>query len=249
MGPIGCPKTSVRIYSSALHNIAKERTYHWNLCCCNPPVMLDYFCIEVGLRALFISLQILISSFLCILLIICDWYSAIFLIFVTDMMKDCKCYGFYCFTASAHEFLHENAVVYGFLFWFLPAHIRKPVDIAFWILCSRFIIFLCYCVALCSVHFHVSGKTAIAMGMAQALGIDTPFTSMAGSEIYSLEMSKTEALTQAIRKSIGVRIKWVWLHSINIWLHIINIYESDCTLLRHWGQGHLNCLNAHSRGF
>ncbi|XP_064635478.1 ruvB-like 2 [Lineus longissimus] len=52
-----------------------------------------------------------------------------------------------------------------------------------------------------------SGKTAIAMGMAQALGTDTPFTSMAGSEIFSLEMSKTEALTQAFRKSIGVRIK------------------------------------------
>lgn len=52
-----------------------------------------------------------------------------------------------------------------------------------------------------------TGKTAIAMGLAQALGADTPFTSMAGSEIYSLEMSKTEALTQAIRKSIGVRIK------------------------------------------
>merc|ERR1712179_320827 len=51
-----------------------------------------------------------------------------------------------------------------------------------------------------------TGKTAIAMGMAQALGTDTPFTSMAGSEIYSLEMSKTEALTQAFRKSIGVRI-------------------------------------------
>ncbi|VEL12516.1 unnamed protein product [Protopolystoma xenopodis] len=52
-----------------------------------------------------------------------------------------------------------------------------------------------------------TGKTAIAMGMAQALGQDTPFTAMAGSEIYSLEMSKTEALTQAFRKSIGVRIK------------------------------------------
>jgi len=52
-----------------------------------------------------------------------------------------------------------------------------------------------------------TGKTAIAMGMAQALGTDTPFTSMAGSEIYSLEMSKTEALTQAFRKSIGVRIR------------------------------------------
>ncbi|KAJ3351467.1 RuvB-like 2 [Kappamyces sp. JEL0680] len=52
-----------------------------------------------------------------------------------------------------------------------------------------------------------TGKTAIAMGMAQALGPDVPFTMMAASEIFSLEMSKTEALTQAFRKSIGVRIK------------------------------------------
>jgi len=52
-----------------------------------------------------------------------------------------------------------------------------------------------------------TGKTAIAMGIAQSLGPDTPFTSMAGSEIYSLEMNKTEALTQAFRKSIGVRIR------------------------------------------
>merc|ERR1712166_1050969 len=52
-----------------------------------------------------------------------------------------------------------------------------------------------------------TGKTAIAMGMAQALGADTPFTMMAGSEIFSLEMSKTEALTQAFRRSICVRIR------------------------------------------
>ena len=52
-----------------------------------------------------------------------------------------------------------------------------------------------------------TGKTAIAMGMAKALGEDTPFTMMASSEIFSLEMSKTEALTQALRRSIGVRIK------------------------------------------
>lgn len=138
------------------------------------------------------------------------------------MVKDCKCYGSCCFSASAHEFLHENTVVYDFLFWFLLVTRKKHVDIA--LMCSRFRILLCYWVPLCSVHFNMLGKTAIAMGMAQALGIDTPFTSMAGSEIYSLEMSKTEALTQAIRKSIGVRIKWVWLHTINI-------YESDCTLL------------------
>lgn len=81
-----------------------------------------------------------------------------------------------------------------------------------------------------------TGKTAIAMGMAQgkrqnvlvfnglkifllifnymcnlslpiALGSDVPFTMLAASEIFSLEMSKTEALTQAFRRSIGVRIK------------------------------------------
>lgn len=45
------------------------------------------------------------------------------------------------------------------------------------------------------------------MGMAKALGEDTPFTMLAGSEIFSLEMSKTEALTQAFRRSIGIRIR------------------------------------------
>ena len=45
------------------------------------------------------------------------------------------------------------------------------------------------------------------MGMAKTLGDDVPFTMLAGSEIFSLEMSKTEALTQAFRRSIGVRIK------------------------------------------
>lgn len=51
-----------------------------------------------------------------------------------------------------------------------------------------------------------TGKTAIAMGMAQELGKDVPFTMLASSEIFSLEMSKTEALTQAFRRSIAVRI-------------------------------------------
>ncbi|KAG1871618.1 TIP49-domain-containing protein [Suillus subluteus] len=52
-----------------------------------------------------------------------------------------------------------------------------------------------------------TGKTAIALGMAQTLGSDVPFTMIAASEVFSLSMSKTEALTQAIRRSIGVRIK------------------------------------------
>lgn len=45
------------------------------------------------------------------------------------------------------------------------------------------------------------------MGVAKSLGDDVPFNMLAGSEIFSLEMSKTEALEQAFRRSIGVRIK------------------------------------------
>jgi RuvB-like protein 2 len=51
-----------------------------------------------------------------------------------------------------------------------------------------------------------TGKTAIAMGMAQALGSDTPFTTIAASEIFSLEMNKTEALTQARGAGVGVGV-------------------------------------------
>ena len=36
------------------------------------------------------------------------------------------------------------------------------------------------------------------MGMSQAMSRDAPFQAMAGSEIFSLEMSKTEALTQVV---------------------------------------------------
>ncbi|KAH7665418.1 DNA helicase protein [Dioscorea alata] len=51
-----------------------------------------------------------------------------------------------------------------------------------------------------------TGKTAIAMGLAKSLGPETPFAPLSSSEIYSLEFSKTEALTQAFRKAISVRI-------------------------------------------
>lgn len=52
-----------------------------------------------------------------------------------------------------------------------------------------------------------TGKTAIAMALAKSLGDETPFAMLAGSELFSLEISKTEALTQAFRRAIGVRIK------------------------------------------
>ncbi|CAM0879581.1 unnamed protein product [Alopecurus aequalis] len=52
-----------------------------------------------------------------------------------------------------------------------------------------------------------TGKTALAMGIAKSLGAETPFASVAASEVFSLDLSKTEALTQAFRRAIGVRIK------------------------------------------
>lgn len=52
-----------------------------------------------------------------------------------------------------------------------------------------------------------TGKTAIAMAIAKSLGPDVPCTMMAGSEVFSLQMSKVEALQQAFRRSIGIRIR------------------------------------------
>jgi RuvB-like protein 2 len=43
--------------------------------------------------------------------------------------------------------------------------------------------------------------------MSKQLGADVPFTMITASEVFSLALSKTEALTQALRRSIGVRIK------------------------------------------
>ncbi len=51
-----------------------------------------------------------------------------------------------------------------------------------------------------------SGKTALAIGIAKELGEDVPFVHIAGSEIFSAEVKKTEFLTQALRRAIGVRI-------------------------------------------
>jgi len=52
-----------------------------------------------------------------------------------------------------------------------------------------------------------TGKTALAIGIARELGQDTPFVQMSGAEIYSMEIKKTEFLTRALRRAIGVRIK------------------------------------------
>merc|ERR1711906_54192 len=52
-----------------------------------------------------------------------------------------------------------------------------------------------------------TGKTAIALGIAQDLGTKAPFCPMVGSEVYSSEVKKVEILMENFRRAIGLRIK------------------------------------------
>lgn len=52
-----------------------------------------------------------------------------------------------------------------------------------------------------------TGKTALALGVAQELGTKVPFCPMVGSEVYSSEVKKTEVLMENFRRAIGLRIK------------------------------------------
>ncbi|KAJ6793667.1 Uncharacterized protein M6B38_235440 [Iris pallida] len=52
-----------------------------------------------------------------------------------------------------------------------------------------------------------TGKTALALGVAQELGSKVPFCPMVGSEVYSSEVKKTEVLMENFRRAIGLRIK------------------------------------------
>jgi len=52
-----------------------------------------------------------------------------------------------------------------------------------------------------------TGKTALALAVAQELGPKVPFCPMVGSEVYSSEVKKTEILMENFRRAIGLRIK------------------------------------------
>lgn len=54
-----------------------------------------------------------------------------------------------------------------------------------------------------------TGKTALALAIAQELGSKVPFCPMVGSEVYSSEIKKTEVLMENFRRAIGLRIKEV----------------------------------------
>eukprot|EP01082_Thalassiosira_pseudonana_P012469 g11196.t1 g11196 contig5:345462-347059(-) len=52
-----------------------------------------------------------------------------------------------------------------------------------------------------------TGKTALALGVAQELGPKVPFCPMVGSEVFSSEVKKTEILMEHFRRAIGLRIR------------------------------------------
>jgi RuvB-like protein 2 len=64
----------------------------------------------------------------------------------------------------------------------------------------------------CLAHHPARGPTGHRQdgtrhGISKSLGAEMPFTSEATSKLFSLDMSKTEALTQAFSRAIGFRIK------------------------------------------
>ena len=48
-----------------------------------------------------------------------------------------------------------------------------------------------------------TGKTALALAVAQELGPRVPFCPIVGSEVYSTEIKKTEVLMENFRRAIG----------------------------------------------
>lgn len=54
-----------------------------------------------------------------------------------------------------------------------------------------------------------TGKTALAVAIAQELGDKAPFCPLVGSEVYSAEVKKTEVLMESLRRAIGLRVREV----------------------------------------
>ena len=52
-----------------------------------------------------------------------------------------------------------------------------------------------------------TGKTALALAVSHELGTKVPFCLMTGSEVYSAEVKKTEALMENFRRAIGLRVQ------------------------------------------
>jgi RuvB-like protein 1 (pontin 52) len=54
-----------------------------------------------------------------------------------------------------------------------------------------------------------TGKTALALAVSQELGTKVPFCPIVGSEVYSAEVKKTEALMENFRRAIGMHTYFI----------------------------------------
>ena len=63
-----------------------------------------------------------------------------------------------------------------------------------------------------------TGKTALALAVSQELGTKVPFRPIVGSEVYSTEVKKTEALMENFRRAIGwcKKFGYIQLNTVSI---------------------------------
>lgn len=66
-----------------------------------------------------------------------------------------------------------------------------------------------------------TGKTALALAVSQELGTKVPFCPIVGSEIYSAEVKKTEALMENFRRAIG-------MHAVAFPLSVLTFHPQVC---------------------
>lgn len=63
-----------------------------------------------------------------------------------------------------------------------------------------------------------TGKTALALAVSQELGTKVPFCPIVGSEVYSTEVKKTEALMENFRRAIGM----IWHIKCGCWEDLVS---------------------------
>jgi len=84
-----------------------------------------------------------------------------------------------------------------------------------------------------------TGKTALALAVSQELGTKVPFCPIVGSEIYSAEVKKTEALMENFRRAIG---RW-WILLFVRWIGVaVGRWNVDCEGQMEMGGGCLYVL-------
>ncbi|PBK76414.1 TIP49-domain-containing protein [Armillaria solidipes] len=106
-----------------------------------------------------------------------------------------------------------------------------------------------------------TGKTVIALGMAQTLGPDIPFTMIAASasEVFSLSMSKTEAYrrnigikegTELVEGEVEIQLTGVWLELFDKMIDALSkekVLSGGIVTTNIWKITELDCLFARSR--